>query len=83
MAKAKETFLQLLRQFNEQGRDLSAAPCATYAPKVFAGHPKSNGIGKRRFEAAMQELFGSNQIKVEETGPPSRRRSRLILAGLG
>src|SRR5437762_12553597 len=67
--KAETTFLDLLRQFNIQGQDVTAKRCATYAPNIFAGHPKSEGIGKALFASAMQELLDSNKIKIEETGP--------------
>jgi RecA-family ATPase len=76
--KAESTFLALLRQFNTQGQDVVAAPCASYAPKVFAAHPKSDGIGKAHFAVAMQELLGRQEIRIEMSGPPSRQRSRLV-----
>ncbi len=77
--KAETTFIELLRQYNTQGQDVSARPCSTYAPKLFAGHPKSEGIGKPLFASAMQDLLDSQKIKIEVTGPPSRQRSRLVL----
>ncbi len=80
-AKAKETFLQLLRQLNEQGQAVSASPSPTYAPKVFASHPKAAGVGKRHFQTAMQDLLGDGQIRIETTGPVSRQRSRLVIGG--
>ena len=80
--KAETTFVDLLRQFNTQGQDVSARPCSTYAPKVFANHSKSEGIGKALFAAAMQDLLDSHKIKIEVTGPPSRQRSRLVLEDL-
>src|SRR3954451_19311439 len=77
--KAETTFLDLLRQFNIQGQDVTAKRCATYAPSIFASHPKSEGIGKSHFAAAMQGLLDSRKIKIEVTGPPSRQRSRLVI----
>lgn len=79
--KAETVFVDLLRQFNAQGQDVSAKPCSTYAPGVFARHPKSEGIGKALFAGAMQDLFDRQVIKIEVTGPPSRQRSRLVLGG--
>jgi RecA-family ATPase len=76
--KAETTFLNLLRQFNTQGQDVTAKPCATYAPSVFASHPKSEGIGKGHFAAAMQDLLSRQEIRIETSGPPSKRRSRLV-----
>ncbi|WP_420971513.1 AAA family ATPase [Bradyrhizobium sp. B120] len=78
-AKAETTFLDLLRQFNTQGQDVSAKPCSTYAPKVFAEHPKAEGIGKALFVSAMQNLLDSKKVKIETTGSPSRQRSRLVI----
>jgi RecA-family ATPase len=76
--KAETTFLDLLRQFNTQGQDVSASKSPTYAPAVFARHPKSDGIGKAHFDAAMQDLLSRQEIRIEISGPPSRQRSRLI-----
>jgi RecA-family ATPase len=80
--KAETTFLDLLRQFNMQGQDVSANRSPSYAPAVFARHPKSGGIGKPHFEGAMQELLSRQQIQIETFGPPSRQRSRLVCGGV-
>jgi RecA-family ATPase len=79
--KAEETFLELLRQFNTQGQNVSASPSVSYAPKLFAAHPKANGIGKPHFATAMQVLLGRQEIKIEVFGPPSHRRNRLVMGG--
>lgn len=79
--KAEETFLQLLRQFNTQGQNVSASPSVSYAPKLFAAHPNANGIGKPHFATAMQMLLGRQEIKIEVFGPPSHRRNRLVVGG--
>jgi RecA-family ATPase len=76
--KAEATFLKLLRQFNAQGQDVRAVPCATYAPKVFAAHPRSEKIGKAHFATAMQELLSREEIRIEVSGPPSRQVTRLV-----
>ena len=80
--KAEGTFIDLLRQFNTQGQDVSSKPCSTYAPKIFASHPKAQGIGKTLFAEAMQNLLDSQKIKIEVTGPQSRQRSRLMIGEL-
>jgi RecA-family ATPase len=77
--KAETTFLDLLRQLNAQGQNVTATPCSTYAPKVFAGHTKADGIGKALFASAMQDLLDAKKIKIEVSGSPSRQRSRLVL----
>ncbi len=77
--KARATFIDLLSQFNMQGRSVSATPCSTYAPKIFAEHPKSGGVGKALLITAMQDLLDAGKVKIETIGPPSRPRSRLVL----
>lgn len=79
--RARETFLTLLRQFNEQGQNVTAVPCGTFAPKVFARHPGAAGIGKQHFETAMQGLLTDGDIRIETFGPPSKQRTRLALRG--
>jgi RecA-family ATPase len=76
--KAEARFLDLLRQFNLQGQDVSAKQSPSYAPTMFAKHPQSEGIGKGYFAVAMQELLSRREIRIETSGPPSRQRSRLV-----
>lgn len=80
-AKAQDTFRDLLRMFNSQGQDVSAKPSATYAPTIFAKHPRAEGIGKNHFARAMQELLDRKEITIEVSGPPSKPRSRLVMNG--
>ena len=78
--KADEMFLELLRRFSTQGRNVSEKPNApTYAPTAFAKEPdaKSHSIRKADLEAAMRRLFASNKLYVENYGRPSRPASRL------
>jgi RecA-family ATPase len=79
-AKADQVFLDLLRAMIEQKQSVSARPGPTYAPTQFAKRPNANGIGKDAFAKAMQRLLDRKDIWVEETGPQSRRRSRLFCA---
>jgi RecA-family ATPase len=79
-AKAERVFLALLRMFAEQGRTVNHAGSASYAPKVFAEHPKSEGITKRALKAAMDTLLIAGKIRIAQSGPPSKRRSYLELA---
>ncbi|MER8688751.1 AAA family ATPase [Mesorhizobium sp. M1136] len=72
----EERFLALLKQFELQGRNVSSATSATYAPALFAA---SDGkIGKGQFRAAMERLFAARKIKVEQFGPPSKKRQRIV-----
>ena len=79
-AKADEVFLELLRRFSVQGRNVSEKPNApTYAPTAFAkeADAKDQNIRKPDFEAAMRRLFAGNKLHVENYGRPSRPASRL------
>jgi RecA-family ATPase len=77
-AKADDTFLQLLKRFNEQGRHVSAALTSiNYAPTVFA--EESNGISRSQLADAMRRLFQAEKIRVENYGRPSRPYSRIAI----
>ena len=63
-----------------QGRNVSAAKGPTYAPAVFAAEPGNQDIKSSIiFDAAMRRLLNVGRIRIETTGPASRRRSALIL----
>ncbi|WP_445809535.1 AAA family ATPase [Yoonia sp.] len=78
-AKAERVFLALLRMFAEQGRTVNHAGGSTYAPKVFAEHPKSEGMTKRALRVAMDALLMTGKIRIAQSGPPSKRRAHLEL----
>jgi RecA-family ATPase len=80
-AKAEATFLDLLRQFNEQGQNVSPSKSSTYAPARFAKHSKAAGISSGHLEIAMQELLDRKSIRIEAFGPPSKMRQRLVCEG--
>ena len=77
--KAERVFLKLLKLFAEQGRDVSAKPSPSYAPKIFAAHPEAEGITKRAFTQAMEALLRDGKVRIAERGAPSRRVSFLEL----
>lgn len=79
-AKAESVFLKLLEEVTAQGRRVNSSGGQTYAPKVFADHPQSEGITKRGFKGAMEKLFAAGKIISVETGPPSKRRSHIEAA---
>lgn len=79
-AKAERVFMELLRTFTEQGRWVNSGGGQTYAPSVFADHPNAEGISKRRFRGTMESLLARGMIRVEEHGPPSKRRHFLRVA---
>jgi RecA-family ATPase len=74
-------FKALLRRLSDQGRDVSHSAGKNYAPSIFAGLPEATErrITSAEFKVAMEALFRLEQIKIDEHGPPSRRRSRLVL----
>lgn len=76
--QGRGSFIELLRLFEEQDQHVTHKPCATYAPNVFASHPKAEGIGKVHFKTAMQSLLDKKLIRIDTFGPISHRRQRLV-----
>jgi hypothetical protein len=50
-----------------------------YAPIVLAKMPTSKGIGKSALERAMHRLIEKEAIRVEQFGPPSKLRQRIVI----
>jgi RecA-family ATPase len=83
-AKADEIFLDLLKRFSSEGRNVSNKPSANaYAPTCFAKETeaKSAALRKADFEEAMRSLFADGKIRVEDYGRPSRPNSRIVIRG--
>jgi RecA-family ATPase len=81
--KAEQIFLEKLRAFASQGRNVSIKLNApTYAPTEFAKEREAKQLGMKKndLEAAMRRLFEIGKIRVEPYGPPSRGWSRLVIA---
>jgi RecA-family ATPase len=76
-AKAEAVFLDLLQQFESEGRSVSPNSGHSYAPAIFSAHADAKGVSKSILKAAMDRLLKAGRIKVETTGPVSRRISRL------
>lgn len=76
-AKAERVFLSLLRLVNDQGQTVNSNAGAYYAPKFFADHPKSEGVTKSAFRAAMQTLLAEGKVRIVKSGPASRQTSHL------
>jgi RecA-family ATPase len=81
--KADRTFLELLAAYNADGRIVSASKSANYAPSVFAKDERAKGMRMKPLEQAMNRLFASGRIKLDETGPASRRRKSLVVIPTG
>lgn len=77
-AEADRVFLALLARFTSQNRNVSDKRGTTYAPSLFAKEREAQGLGKYRLEASMLRMLGTNIIKVQIEGPPSRQRSKLV-----
>jgi RecA-family ATPase len=78
--KADHAFLDLLKMMIGQGRDVSTKPSPAYAPTIFAAHPQGKRITKRKYRAAMERLLAAGKIRIEQVGPASKRRERIVLA---
>lgn len=81
-AKADETFLDLLKRFAGEGRNVSHNPNShTNAPAAFAKEAiaKKLQLQKADFEAAMRRLFEAKKIHVEDYGRPSRPYTRITI----
>lgn len=76
---AQRVFLALLEQFTKESRHVCASPGTTYAPAAFSKHPNAQGVTRSNLERAMNRLLECRRIRVEETGPPSRRRTHLVI----
>jgi RecA-family ATPase len=72
--KAEEVFLELLRRFSAEGRQVSANKSVTYAPALFAkeGEARSIGITRRDLEHALSRLFKAGRVRAVDHGRPSR-----------
>jgi hypothetical protein len=79
-AEADELFLHLLSRASTQGVRLSLHRSPSFAPVHLAKMSGAKGIGKAPLERAMHRLIEQGKIRVETTGPASKRRSYLIVA---
>jgi RecA-family ATPase len=82
MKVAEQTFLDLVKLYELQGREVSPNPSKTYAPTVFAAHPDAKGITAKAFSLAMERLLKDCKIHVEALGPKSKRRKILASGGI-
>lgn len=80
-SKEDDVFLELMRRFAREKRNVSDKISPTYAPTTFAqeSEAKSAKVGAKQLEAAMRRLFAAGKIENETTGSASRQRSRLVL----
>jgi len=76
-AKAERVFLKLLAELTKQGRRVSPNNGSNLASKVFSELSTAEGVSKKAFKTAMEDLLRAGRITVEEEGPPSKRRQYL------
>jgi RecA-family ATPase len=77
---ADQLFLDLLRRFADQGRNVSDKPNSpNFAPAAFVEDAEAKRLGLRKpdLKAAMSRLFSADKIHVEHYGRPSRPYSKL------
>jgi len=75
-------YMTLLDTVTAQRRPVSPSTSSTYAPTVFEAMPQAGGCKARAFHGAQERLLARGEIAVEETGPPSKRRSRIVRAAV-
>lgn len=78
--KSRRVFLELLRAYTAEGRNVNANGGSNYAPNVFAKDKRNERVSRAAFSDAMADLFANGSIKQEEIGPPSRRIRRIAEA---
>ena len=78
-AKAEHIFLDLLRRFTKDNRNVSDKTGTSYAPAHFAreDEAKSAAVTSKDLEAAMRRLFKAGKIWNEQYGRPSRPSLRI------
>jgi hypothetical protein len=83
-AKAEHVFIDLLRRYSEQGRDVSHKKGPSYAPAQFANEDAAQTLAgtdaKRRkaLQNAMNRLFASKRIRTDNYGRPSRPYNKIV-----
>jgi RecA-family ATPase len=83
-AKAEHVFLDLLRSFTSEGREVSHKIGPSFAPAQFAQTTAAQKLGnnekarKRALTGAMNRLFEAKKIKTDDYGRPSRRYSKIV-----
>jgi hypothetical protein len=77
---ADEVFMAVFSKLTGQGQALGPNVGPSYAPKKISGHPDAKGYTKADLAAAMQRLLDAGRLRIEVTGPPSRRYTELVAA---
>lgn len=78
-ADDEAAFLLQLAAFEKQGRAVTSMTGHGYAPKLF--NEADTTISKKSFEQAMRSLFEAGAIALEDYGPKSRGKQKLVAVG--
>jgi RecA-family ATPase len=78
-AEDDAVFLDLVETYAREGRSVTAQPGPSYAPTTFARDKRCGSRSKDVLLAAMNRQLSAGAIRTEESGPPSKRRSRLVV----
>jgi RecA-family ATPase len=77
--KADAVFFELLDAVTREGRPVSdSTHAANYAPRLFARRPERDGYTKADFAGAMERLFFSRQIRMQEYGRKSDPSRKIV-----
>ena len=80
-ARAEAVFIDLLRRFNAEGRNVSDATGTNYAPVLFAREPEAKGMSKEALRDAMSALFRADRLVIETRRDNGKDRKRLVEKG--
>lgn len=75
---ADSAFMTVFLKLTEQGHTLGPNVGPSYAPKKICAQPDAKGISRQSLADAMQRLLDKGVLKIEVTGPPSRRYTQLV-----
>jgi hypothetical protein len=82
--RADAVFLDLLDAVSSENRPVSDSTHApNYAPKLFALRPERDGYTKTDFVRAMERLFASRQITMQEYGRKGDERRKIVRCATG
>jgi RecA-family ATPase len=78
--RAEDIYLLVLKKLTNQNQDLGVSKNSpNYAPTKIAADPAAREFRRQDMEAAQQRLLDQHRIHIEEVGPASKRRKRVLL----
>jgi RecA-family ATPase len=76
--KARRVFLDMLRKYTDEGRNVNANGGPYYAPTIFSKDKRSERVSRSAMVEAMNDLFAAGRITQEEYGRSGKRATRII-----